>query len=135
MRKEGQGMDKDNGSVRIDKWLWAARFFKTRSMAADAVERGRVRIAGEPVKPARAVKLNDKLAIDNGSDRWEVVVLGISDKRGAAPIARELYRETQESIQRRENDSEARRLFPEPGSTIKGRPTKRDRRAISRAGG
>jgi ribosome-associated heat shock protein Hsp15 len=128
-------MDKDNGSVRIDKWLWAARFFKTRSMAADAVERGRVRIAGEPVKPARAVKLNDKLAIDNGSDRWEVVVLGMSDKRGPAPVARELYRETEESIARRENDSEARRLFPEPGSSIKGRPTKRDRRAIARAGG
>jgi ribosome-associated heat shock protein Hsp15 len=128
-------MDKDNGSVRIDKWLWAARFFKTRSMAADAVERGRVRIGGEPVKPARAVKLNDKLAIDNGSDRWEVVVLGMSDKRGPAPVARELYRETEESIARRENDSEARRLFPEPGSSIKGRPTKRDRRAISRAGG
>jgi ribosome-associated heat shock protein Hsp15 len=128
-------MDKDNGSVRIDKWLWAARFFKTRSMAADAVERGRVRMGGEPVKPARAVKLNDKLAIDNGSDRWEVVVLGMSDKRGPAPVARELYRETEESIARRENDSEARRLFPEPGSSIKGRPTKRDRRAISRAGG
>jgi ribosome-associated heat shock protein Hsp15 len=128
-------MDKDNGSVRIDKWLWAARFFKTRSMAADAVERGRVRIGGEPVKPARAVKVDDKIAIDNGSDRWEVVVLGISDKRGAAPIARLLYSETEESIAKRENDSEARRLFPEPGSTIKGRPTKRDRRAISRAGG
>ena len=122
-------------NVRIDKWLWAARFFKTRSMAADAVERGRVRIAGEPVKPARAVKVNDKMAIDNGSDRWEVVVLGISDKRGAAPIARLLYSETEESIAKRENDSEARRLFPEPGSTIKGRPTKRDRRAISKAAG
>ncbi|MFC4929055.1 RNA-binding S4 domain-containing protein [Massilia sp. GCM10023247] len=125
----------EDNNVRIDKWLWAARFFKTRSMAADAVDRGRVRIAGEPVKPARVVKLNDKIFIDNGSDRWEVVVLGISDKRGAAPIARALYRETDESIQRRENDSEARRLFPEPGSSIKGRPTKRDRRAISRAGG
>ena len=125
----------DADDVRIDKWLWAARFFKTRSLAADAVDRGRVRIGGEPVKPARNVKLNDKIFIDNGSDRWEVVVLGISDKRGAAPIARELYRETEESMTRRENDSEARRLFPEPGSTIKGRPTKRDRRAISRAGG
>ena len=125
----------EDNNVRIDKWLWAARFFKTRSMAADAVDRGRVRIAGEPVKPARVVKLNDKIFIDNGSDRWEVVLLGISDKRGAAPIARALYRETDESIQRRENDSEARRLFPEPGSSIKGRPTKRDRRAISRAGG
>ncbi|HAV38431.1 MAG TPA: RNA-binding protein [Massilia sp.] len=125
----------EDNNVRIDKWLWAARFFKTRSLAAEAVDRGRVRIGGEPVKPARNVKLNDKIFIDNGSDRWEVVVLGLSDKRGPAPVARELYRETEESVVRRENDSEARRLFPEPGSTIKGRPTKRDRRAISRAGG
>ena len=125
----------EDNNVRIDKWLWAARFFKTRSLAADAVDRGRVRIGGEPVKPARNVKLNEKIFIDNGSDRWEVVVLGLSDKRGPAPVARELYRETEDSIVRRENDSEARRLFPEPGSTIKGRPTKRDRRAISRAGG
>lgn len=125
----------EDNNVRIDKWLWAARFFKTRSLATDAVDRGRVRIGGEPVKPARAVKLKDKIFIDNGSDRWEVEVLGISDKRGAAPVARSLYSETQESIQRRENDSEARRLFPEPGSSIKGRPTKRDRRAIAKAGG
>ena len=125
----------EDNNVRIDKWLWAARFFKNRSMAAEAVDRGRVRIGGEPVKTARAVKLNDKISIDNGSDRWEVVVLGLSDKRGAAPIARALYGETQESITRRENDSEARRLFPEPGSSIKGRPTKRDRRAISKAAG
>jgi len=122
-------------NVRIDKWLWAARFFKTRSMAADAVERGRVRIAGEPVKPARAVKVNDKIAIDNGSDRWEVMVAAISDKRGPAPVARELYFETDESIARRENDKTARRLFPEPSLDIKGRPTKRDRRAISKAAG
>jgi ribosome-associated heat shock protein Hsp15 len=128
-------MDKDNGSVRIDKWLWAARFFKTRSMAADAVERGRVRVGGEPVKPARSVKVNDKLMIDNGSDRWEVIVAAISDKRGPAPVARELYFETEESIAKRENDKTARRLFPEPSLDIKGRPTKRDRRAISRAGG
>jgi ribosome-associated heat shock protein Hsp15 len=128
-------MDKDNGSVRIDKWLWAARFFKTRSMAADAVERGRVRIGGEPVKPARSVKVNDKLMIDNGSDRWEVIVAAISDKRGPAPVARELYFETEESIAKRENDKTARRLFPEPSLDIKGRPTKRDRRAISKAAG
>jgi ribosome-associated heat shock protein Hsp15 len=121
-------------NVRIDKWLWAARFFKTRSLAADAVERGRVRIGGEPVKPARAVKVNDKIMIDNGADRWEVVVLGLSDKRGPAPVARELYRETEESVLHRERNQEARRLFPEPGSSIKGRPTKRDRRALDRAG-
>jgi len=122
-------------NVRIDKWLWAARFFKTRSTAADAVDRGRVRIDGEPVKPARNVKVNDKLVIDNGSDRWEVVVAAISDKRGPAPVARELYFETEESIAKRENDKTARRLFPEPSLEIKGRPTKRDRRAISKAVG
>ncbi|QNA87702.1 RNA-binding S4 domain-containing protein [Massilia sp. Dwa41.01b] len=125
----------EDNNVRIDKWLWAARFFKTRSMAADAVERGRVRIGGEPVKPARNVKVNDKLVIDNGSDRWEVIVAAVSDKRGPAPVARELYFETEESIAKRENDKTARRLFPEPSLDIKGRPTKRDRRAISRAGG
>jgi ribosome-associated heat shock protein Hsp15 len=122
-------------NVRIDKWLWAARFFKTRSLATDAVDTGRVRLDGERIKPARIVKIDDKLAIDNGSDRWEVLVLGISDQRAAAPIARALYQETEESIVRRENDQEARRLFPEPGSSIKGRPTKRDRRALNRAGG
>ena len=122
-------------NVRIDKWLWAARFFKTRSLATDAVDRGRVRIGGEPVKPARAVKVNDKIMVDNGSDRWEVVVLALSDVRGSATIARTLYSETEESVVRRERDQEARRLFPEPGSAIKGRPTKRDRRAIDRAGG
>jgi ribosome-associated heat shock protein Hsp15 len=122
-------------NVRIDKWLWAARFFKTRSLATDAVDTGRVRLDGERIKPARAVKLDDKLTIDNGADRWEVVVLGISDQRAAAPIARTLYQETDDSIARRENDQEARRLFPEPGSSIKGRPTKRDRRALSKAAG
>jgi ribosome-associated heat shock protein Hsp15 len=122
----------DNDNVRIDKWLWAARFFKTRSLAADAVDRGRIKINAENVKPARSVKINDKILIDNGSSRWEVIVLGLSDKRGPAPVAQALYRETEASITRRENDQEARRLFPEPSSTIKGRPTKRDRRALSR---
>jgi ribosome-associated heat shock protein Hsp15 len=125
----------DNDNVRIDKWLWAARFFKTRSLATDAIDRGRVRIGGEPVKASRAVKVNDKLMIDNGSDRWEVIVAAISDQRGPAPVARTLYFETDESVERRENDNQARRLYPEPGSSIKGRPTKRDRRALSRAGG
>lgn len=121
-------------NVRIDKWLWAARFFKTRSLATDAVDTGRVKLGGDRIKPARPVKLGDKLAIDNGSDAWEVVVLGISDKRGAAPVARELYEETEASVVKRDNDSQARRLFPEPASTIKGRPTKRDRRQLGKAG-
>ena len=121
-------------NVRIDKWLWAARFFKTRSLATDAVDTGRVKLDGDRIKPARAVKVGDKLAIDNGSDAWEVVVLGISDKRGAAPVARALYEETEASITKRENESQARRFSPEPASTIKGRPTKRDRRQLGKAG-
>ena len=119
-------------SVRLDKWLWAARFFKTRSLAQDAVDRGRVRIDGEPVKPARTVKMNDKILIDNGSDRWEVIVAAISGARGPAPVARTLYFETDESIAKRENDKVARRLYPEPSLEIKGRPTKHDRRAMTR---
>jgi ribosome-associated heat shock protein Hsp15 len=121
-------------NVRIDKWLWAARFFKTRSLATDAVDNGKVKLAGERIKPARAVKPGDLLAIDNGAETWEVTVLGISDKRGAAPVARLLYQETESSVARRAHDAEARKLYREPGTTIKGRPTKRDRRAISKAG-
>lgn len=127
-------MDKDKESVRLDKWLWAARFFKTRSLAQDAVERGRVRIDGEPVKPARTVKINDRMLIDNGSDRWEIIVAAISGARGGAPVARTLYFETDESIAKRELDKVARRLYPEPSLDIKGRPTKRDRRAMEQAG-
>ncbi len=121
-------------NIRIDKWLWAARFFKTRSLATDAVDTGRVKLDGERIKPARPVKLGDKLVVDNGADRWEVVVLGISDVRGPAPVARLLYEETADSVAKRANDQEARRLYREPGSTIKGRPTKRDRRQLSKAG-
>ena len=120
-------------NVRVDKWLWAARFFKTRSLATDAVDTGKVKLDGERIKPARAVKLDDKFQIDNGHETWEVVVTGISDVRGPAPVARTLYQETDDSVSRRENDVEARKLYREPGTTIKGRPTKRDRRALSKA--
>jgi ribosome-associated heat shock protein Hsp15 len=122
-------------NVRIDKWLWAARFFKTRSLATDAVDRGRVRVDGDAIKPARTVKLGDKLTIDNGSNAWEVLVTGISDQRGSATIAATLYEETALSIEKRENDQVARRLFREPALEIKGRPTKRDRRAMGKATG
>ncbi|SFU95076.1 RNA-binding S4 domain-containing protein [Pseudoduganella namucuonensis] len=121
---------KDN--VRIDKWLWAARFFKTRSLAADAVESGKVKVGGDKVKTARAVKLGDRLAIDNGSDEWEVLVLGISDKREGAPVARLLYEESEASVARRAAEQERRKLFREPGADFKGRPTKRDRRELGR---
>ena len=75
-------------NVRIDKWLWAARFFKTRSLAIDAIDNGKVKLDGDRIKPARLLKLGEKLHIDNGSDQWDVLVVGLSDKRQAAPIAR-----------------------------------------------
>lgn len=123
-----------NPSVRIDKWLWAARFFKTRSLATDAVDSGKVRLNGERIKPARSVKVDDILQIDNGSTEWEVVVTDLSDKRGPAAVAQTLYAETEESMAKRQEQAEQRRYFREPSATIKGRPTKRDRRLIDRSG-
>ena len=119
-------------SFRIDKWLWAARFFKTRSMATDAVDGGKVRLNGERIKPARGVKVGDLLEIDNGSTEWEVVVEGLSDTRGPASVAQTLYTETERSIAERQKKAEQRKLFREPGETIKGRPTKRDRRQLDK---
>lgn len=119
-------------SVRIDKWLWAARFFKTRSLATDAVDGGKVKLNGERVKPARSVKPGDRLEIDNGATEWEVLVQGVADKRGSATIAQTLYTETENSITEKQRKAEQRRLFQEPGEAIKGRPTKRDRRQLDR---
>ena len=119
-------------SVRIDKWLWAARFFKTRSMATDAVDGGKVRLNGERIKPARGVKAGDMLEIDNGSTEWEVVVEGLSETRGPASVAQTLYAETERSIAERQKKAEQRKLFREPGEAIKGRPTKRDRRQLDK---
>ena len=120
-------------SVRVDKWLWAARFFKTRTMASDAVDSGKIRLNGERVKPARGVKPGDRLDIDNGSTEWEVVVQELSDVRRAASFAQALYQETEESVERRARVAEDRRYFREPGAGLKGRPTKRDRRLITRS--
>ena len=120
-------------SVRIDKWLWAARFFKTRSMATDAVDGGKVRLNGERIKPARSVKIGDTLDIDNGPTEWEVLVRGLTDKRGSATIAQTLYSETEQSIARRQQNAEQRKFFREPGESIKGRPTKRDRRLLDKS--
>ena len=119
-------------SIRIDKWLWAARFFKTRSLATDAVDGGKVRLNGERVKPARGVKAGDRLDIDNGSTEWEVMVENLADKRGSAAIAQTLYAETERSIAERQKKAEQRKLFQEPSEAIKGRPTKRDRRLLDR---
>jgi ribosome-associated heat shock protein Hsp15 len=120
-------------AVRIDKWLWAARFFKTRSLATAAVDSGKVRLNGERVKPSRNVKEGDTLEIDNGSTEWEVVVQGLSDQRGSATVAQALYAETDKSVQRREQESEKRKFFREPSAGLKGRPTKRDRRTLDRS--
>lgn len=119
--------------VRIDKWLWAARFFKTRSLAADAVECGKVRCNDERVKPARKLQPGDLLAINNGATEWEVEVLALSDVRGSAPQAQLLYAETADSSAKRQHEAEQRRLFREPTSTLKGRPTKRDRRLLDKS--
>lgn len=120
--------------VRLDKWLWAARFFKTRTLATDAVDRGRVRLNGVPVKPAHNVRIGDLLAIDNGATQWEVQVCGLAEVRGSATIAQGLYAETEASQAKRQAVAESRRYFSEPGAAIKGRPTKRDRRLIDKTG-
>lgn len=120
-------------SVRIDKWLWASRFFKTRSMATDAIDGGKVRLNGERCKPSRNLKIADVLDIDNGSTVWQVQVAGLSDKRGPAAVAQLLYVETAAGLQQRLLETERRKLFSEPGADIKGRPTKRDRRQLDRS--
>lgn len=122
-------------NLRIDKWLWAARFFKTRSLAADAIDRGRVRVAHDRVKPAHALKCGEVLQIDNGATEWEVVVLGLSGVRGSAVVAQKLYAETEKSLLRRQQQAEQRKFFQEPGLGLKGRPTKRDRRLLDKSGG
>lgn len=119
--------------VRIDKWLWAARFFKTRSLATNAVDGGKVRLNGERVKPARNVQPGDLLDIDNGSTAWQVRVEGLSGQRGSATQAQLLYRETDVSVQKRQHEADQRKLFTEPSAEQRGRPTKRDRRLLDRS--
>jgi ribosome-associated heat shock protein Hsp15 len=126
-------MSKTVDIVRIDKWLWAARFFKTRTLAGDAVDNGKVKLDDERVKPARNLKIGDILAIDNGASIWEVEVLLLADIRGSAAIAQTLYRETAQSVAKRSVLAEDRKFFKEPTMAIKGRPTKRDRRLLDKA--
>lgn len=118
--------------VRIDKWLWAARFFKTRSLAAQAVEGGRVQLNDQRTRPAKDVKPGDELRIAIGELEWIVVVRALSDRRGPAPEARMLYAETDASRERREVALQRRRDHAEPAFGMQGRPTKRDRRAMKR---
>lgn len=120
--------------IRIDKWLWAARFFKTRSLATDAVGGGKIKLNGAPTKASRDVRIGDRLDIFNGETRWEVVVRALSEKRGPASEARLLYEETADSIAAREAEQMRRKFETEPASDIHGRPTKRDRRQLDRFG-
>lgn len=119
-------------SVRIDKWLWAARFFKTRSAAQQAVEGGKVKLGGERVKPSKDVRIGDELAIQIGAYEWTVRVEGLSDKRGSAPVARALYSENEASRLKREEQAALRKLAAEPAQDRHGRPTKRERRQLER---
>lgn len=118
--------------LRLDKWLWAARFYKTRALATDEIDKGRVRVNEQVVKPARELKPGDLVELRLGVVLRTVRVLGLSAVRGPAPVAQALYAETPESITAREAAAERRRLAPEPASAIEqGRPTKRDRRQLA----
>jgi len=116
--------------MRIDKWLWAARFYKTRSLAQQAIAAGRVKLNEARIKPAHELKPGDALAIRVGDFEWQIMVKALSDKRGPADAARQLYEESAASRMERERRQDLRRWGAEPASSLKGRPTKRDRRRI-----
>ena len=116
--------------MRLDKWLWAARFYKTRSAATDAVLGGRVHVNGARVRPAKELRVGDELELTLGVSRRVVEVLALSDKRGPAPVAATLYRETPESVETRERAAAERRLARPPGVDLGARPTKLERRRL-----
>lgn len=120
--------------LRIDKWLWAARFFKSRSLAAAAIDSHKVKCNGERIKPARDLKLGDEVDITLGESRFVVIVQRLADQRRPAAEARLLYAETLDSLASRTAQQELRRLAPVPGSNLKGRPTKREGRRIRGVG-
>jgi ribosome-associated heat shock protein Hsp15 len=128
---KNSGATPDENKTRIDKWLWAARFFKTRALAVDAIECGKVLLNNIRIKPAKGVAPRDLLSIRLGPYLFEIEVLALSDKRGPAPQAQKLYRETEAGRLKRETLAAEIKAQPEP-SNLKGRPTKRDRREIER---
>ena len=121
--------------VRLDKWLWAARFFKTRTLAAHACEMGRIEANGQHAKAARDVRVGDQLQIKNDGGLFEVEVLGLNDMRGPASVAQTLYNETATSREARLKLAEERRLLPRIDMLHEGKPSKRDRRVIDRLRG
>ena len=118
--------------IRIDKWLWAARFFKTRSLAAEAVAGGKVEINGVRAKPSRNVRPGETLNVRKGPFEWTVIVRGIAKNRGPAPQARLLFDETEESVRKRAAAAAQMKFERPPGFDLPGRPSKKDRRAIQR---
>lgn len=124
--------DESNGKLRIDKWLWAARFFKTRSLAKAAIEGGKVQLDGQRVKVSREIAVGDTLRIRQGWDERDVIVEGLSSQRRSAPQAQALYTETAESIARRAQSAQARKLAGGMSESTASRPDKRARRQIHR---
>ena len=125
-------MDPAADRLRLDRWLWAARFFKTRGLAVQAIEGGRVRLNGERVKPAKEVRAGDEVVVHIGELEWVVRVRTLSARRGPAEEARRLYEEREESRAKRQAIVEVRKREPDPGFGMRGRPTKRDRRMLRR---
>ncbi len=120
-------------SMRLDKWLWCARFYKTRSLAVEEIGKGRVQVHQQNAKAARELRVGDTVQLRQGPVQRTVQVRALSPQRGPAPVAQQLYEETQESISARLQAAEQRRLAPEPAASLhEGRPTKRDRREIER---
>lgn len=121
--------------IRLDKWLWAARFFKTRALATEAVNGGKVHVNGQRVKPARAVNIDDQLSITRGHDEWVVIVRALSEKRGPAKVAQTLYEETEESIFKREENAAMRKYQRAGMKSAEHRPSARDRQKLRKLGG
>ncbi|MCW5219830.1 RNA-binding S4 domain-containing protein [Verminephrobacter aporrectodeae subsp. tuberculatae] len=122
-------------TMRLDKWLWCARFYKTRGLATEEIGKGRVTVNGQLAKPARELRCGDTVALRQGPVARTVIVRGLSATRGPAPVAQQLYEETADSLAARAQAAQQRRLAPEPAASLQeGRPTKRDRRAMERMG-
>ncbi len=122
----------DSSGIRIDKWLWAARFYKTRALASDAVKSGKITVNGDKIKASRTIRLGASIRIRREGYDTEVIVQGLSDKRGPATVAQQLYLETEQSRTAYEHWREQKRLLAIPAPQPGGRPTKRDRRQLGR---